>query len=374
MRSEGMSERLDLLIYNKFRLDFTVLYSPRNDAFLNDSFIELSSEKKSEKNDTENNQNLNNNIDNNGTPNGQHVMADIKVVEEDVSKNASRQLQFSKQSGQGAVIEQETERPKIFSKFQSTSFIRKSSEQQKLLSNNDAPLQSTSFLENRNADGLNASMEALSVKRFASAPEKSINSNDIVNVSIPGAAAKTNALKDISHVDHETPYKDFQMPAAVRRLQSSQHRTSQLSSNQSKRIQSDLDKEFKSQKVLFTTPSAITRPKLILNNNLDDTLHCFKDSPMANVAPAKDNHTTAEKHLPTVRENEPVPEINADKIDGTIQKEEPAPTNETKQKVLRINGKDFIIRERIGQGGSSTVFLAEHKETKLECALKVINQ
>lgn len=40
-------------------------------------------------------------------------------------------------------------------------------------------------------------------------------------------------------------------------------------------------------------------------------------------------------------------------------------------KILNINGKDFIIRERIGQGGSSTVFLAEHKGTKLECALKV---
>lgn len=352
---------------------FSLRYSPRNDAFLNDSFIELSSEKKSE-NGTENNQNLNNNIDNNSTSNDQNELYDIKEVEEDVSKNASRQLQFSKQTGQGAAIEQETERPKIFSKFQSSSFIRKSNELQKLASNHDASLQSTSFLENKNADGLNASMEALSVKRFASAPEKSTTTNDIVNVSVSGATSKMNALKDISHVDDDTPYKDFQMPAAVRRLQSSQHRTLQLSANQTKKCQSDLDKEFKSQKVLFTTPSAITRPKLNLNNNLDDTLHCFKASPMAIVAPSKETHPTAEKHLPTVRENEPQAEINEDKIDGTIQKEEPPPTNETKQKVLRINGKDFIIRERIGQGGSSTVFLAEHKETKLECALKVINQ
>lgn len=352
---------------NKFSLVFTLSYSPRNDAFLNDSFIELSSEKKSE-NDTGNNQNLNNNIDN-----GQRELADIKELEEDVSKNASRQLQFRKQSG--AAIELETERPKIFSKFQSTSFIRKSSEIQKLESNNDAPLQSTSFLENRNADGLNASMEAMSVKRFASAPENSITSNHIVNVSAPGAASKTNALKDISYVDHDTPYKNFQMPTAVRRLQSSHQRTLPTSANQTKKCQSDLDKEFKSQKVLFTTPSAITRPKLNLNNNLDDTLHCFKASPMmANVAPSKETHATAEKHLPTVRENEQDAEINGDKIDGTIQKEEPIPTNQTKQKVLRINGRDFIIRERIGQGGSSTVFLAEHKESKLECAVKVINQ
>lgn len=316
---------------------------------------------------------MNNNIDNGSTWTDERESSDVKEVEEDVSKNASRQLQFSKQSGQGGAVEQEAERPKIFSKFQSTSFIRKSNELQKLISNHDASLQSTSFLENKNADGLNASMEAMSVRRFASAPERSTTSNDTVNVSVPGATSKMNASKDISHVDDDTPYRDFQMPAAVRRLQSSHHRTLPMSANQTKKCQSDLDKEFKSQKVLFTTPSAITRPKLNLNNNLDDTLHCFKASPMANVAPGKETHATAEKYLPTVRENEPNEEINGDKIDGTSQKEEPtpAPTNETKQKVLRINGKDFIIRERIGQGGSSTVFLAEHKETKLECALKV---
>lgn len=343
--------------------------SPRNDAFLHYSFIELSSEKKSEKTN-ENNQNLNNNIDN-GNSKCQRALADIKEMEEDVSKTASRQLQFSKQTGQSAIIEQEADRPKIFSKFQSSSFIRKSNELQKLVSNNDAPLQSTSFLENKNADGLNASMEAMTVKRFASAPEKMIASNDIVNVSVPIAASKTNTFKDISHIDDDTPYKDFQMPAAIRRLQSSQHRTIQLSANQMKKCQSDLDKEFKSQKVLFTTPSAITRSKLNINNNLDDTLHCFKASPMANVVPVKEHHAIAEKHLPTVRENESNADSNGDKIDGTIQKEEPPPATETKEKVLRINGKDFIIRERIGQGGSSTVFLAEHKETKLECALKV---
>lgn len=251
-------------------------------------------------------------------------------------------------------------KPKIslFSGIQSSSFIKKSDELQRT-----RELQTNSFLENRNGDGLNASMEALSVKRNISAPEKMTDTS---------LAASTKTLKDInSNIDDDTPYKDFQIPAAIRRLQSSQHRTLLSSANQTKKCRSELEKEFKSQKVLFTTPSAVSRPKMNMPNTLDDSLNCFKSSPMV---PATETSSSGIKHLPTVPEKENSEgRKSIDKTDGFIHGKDAAANNSSKQKVLRINGKDFIIRERIGQGGSSSVYLAEHKDTKLECALKVIS-
>lgn len=328
-----------------------MFYSSRNNAFLNDSFIELSSEKKSEKIVP---------TESNPTNNNEKEVEIIEIKDEPEAKkdSASRQLRF----GNGCHIpEPEADRPKItlFSKIQSSSFIKKSDENQP--STRElvvAPLQSNSFLDNNNLN--NVSVE---VKRTISAPTKLTNDFNTPKV---GPLMKPNVLHELnSNVDDDTPLKDFQMPSAtaMRRLHSSQHRTLLSSANQTKKCRSDLEKEFKSQKVLFTTPSAISRPTIKMMNNLalDDSLNCYK-SPMANLPPVKEENLEKQ----TTQENKENQSL--DKIDGLNEEKETVPE---KQKVLRINGKDFLIKERIGQGGSSSVFLAEHKETKLECALKV---
>lgn len=176
--------------------------------------------------------------------------------------------------------------------------------------------------------------------------------------------------------------------STIRRYQSnSQHRTLLSSSNQTKTCRSQLEKEFRSQKVLFTTPSAVSLStcKLMSNLGLDDSLHCYKSSPMANLplnlSPIKEKNDSApQKSTSSICSLE-----TSDKIDKQLKSSTHSSNNNQQddkqneiveqkpndKKIIQINGKDFIIHNRIGQGGSSCVFLAEHKDTKLECALKV---
>lgn len=236
------------------------------------------------------------------------------------------------------------------------------------------PLLSTnSLLENRPTDSLDASLDALQIKRTSSAQIKANNVIDLTtpNVSTKGST-KPNELHGINY-DDETPYKEFPMPSttALRRLPLSQHRTLLSSASQTKKCRSEIEKEFKSQKVLFTTPSAVSRPaiKLMSNLTLDDSLHCYKSSPIINLPPVSEEKISAVKSASQeIKENESLQPT--DKTDGSIDNKMQESVDK-KQKILRINGKDFIVRERIGSGGSSTVHLAEHKETKLECAIKV---
>lgn len=201
----------------------------------------------------------------------------------------------------------------------------------------------------------------------------------------------------------ETPNKLFQIPSA-RRIPSS-HRL--LSSNTSQKCRSVVDEEFRSQKILFTTPTAVPRPtfQLMSNLGLDDSLNCYKSSPMAtnlsavkevrnflkpkeqlNIVDRVDDAKNPPKPIQHVEETkQPLKRID---IGKSVNENHPSDNNfgviikpsqdgegvagkEDKQSIIRINGKDFIIQKKIGQGGSSSVYLAEHKETKLECALKV---
>lgn len=175
--------------------------------------------------------------------------------------------------------------------------------------------------------------------------------------------------------------------STIRRYQSnSQHRTLLSSSNQSNKCRSQLEKEFRSQKVLFTTPSAVSLPpiKLMSNLGLDDSLHCYKSSPMANLQPnlspikekmdsapqklTSNSSSSSENKIDEQLKSIPHSSHNNEQNNKQIEMIEQKPND---KKVIHINGKDFIIHNRIGQGGSSCVFLAEHKDTKLECALKV---
>lgn len=207
-------------------------------------------------------------------------------------------------------------------------------------------------------------------------------------VSTATELADENLSQQITNViSDETPHKAFQMPnSSMHRLQSSHHRSMLSSAGQRKPSRTQIENEFKSQKVLFTTPS-VARPaiKMMSSLALDDTLHCYQASPMTSqsvlLSPVKEERADADPRPTASSSMAGTQRPATDRVDAAAAEaksvKEPdksgaKPNGE--EKTLRINGKDFIVHKRIGQGGSSTVFLAEHKDTKLECALKVINQ
>lgn len=234
---------------------------------------------------------------------------------------------------------------------------------------------------------------AIDVKRASSAPLKS-NSNEEKTMIRMENITKSNSFEDRSAVSigelntpkltslsdesnnqstelykiDETPYKAFQIPSTNRL--GSTHR-SILSSNTNKKCRSAMENEFRSQKILFTTPSAVTRPaiQVISNFGLDDSLQCYNSA-----SPVIRNQN--QERQPLVKIKDPVKSIkngNAINDDEAIINAASTITSQDETKILRINGKEFLIRKKIGQGGSSSVFLAEHKDSKLECAVKVVD-
>lgn len=184
--------------------------------------------------------------------------------------------------------------------------------------------------------------------------------NDSVNLN-----DRKNTVEPIEkHVEDETPYKIFQIPSTHRLLSSNRR----LATNDMKKYRSALENEFRSQKVLFTTPSAVSRPIINLMNDagLDDSLNCYKSSPVV-IASTSENsqQLTVKRGL-----NEAQGTMCSHEA-TTVKKENKIVQNGDKNRIIRINGKDFFVHKKIGQGGSSSVFSAEHRGGKLECALKV---
>lgn len=306
--------------------------------------------------------------------------------------STSRQLHFDDPDAD-IVNKKEPDRPKIslFSKLQSNDTTKKLSEC--ITAHVSDTAWKSKSIEIKSVDSLIAPLEALAVKRTSSAPIKASDSfvhepklcTDLQTPKVSSAERmeSKNAAKKLNTNDEETPYKGFQMPqtSTMRRVQTtSQHRTILSSASQSKKCRSELENEFKSQKVLFRTPSAVSRPAMKVMNHLglDDSLNFYQSSPMAHLSPVKEEQNKDIQHST----NELIANDlyrSTDKIDGTknvVAKDSLKPSatsveSEDTKKTITINGKDFVVQCKIGQGGSSSVFLVEHKETKLPCALKV---
>lgn len=291
----------------------------------------------------------------------------------------------------------EPDRPRInlFSKLQSNDTNSKKANESTRSTDSSWK---TKSVELSNVDSTHAPVEALTIAKTNSTSLKSADSivaEPKVCVELQTPVAKLsdsdsrqqsiNQIPKPSSNDDETPYKTFQMPqtSTMRRAQSSsQHRTLLSSASQPRKCRTDLENEFRSQKVLFTTPSAVSRPAMKVMNHLglDDSLNCYKSSPMVNnLSPVKEernklNKITTDASAANATE-QPTMKIDekSDGADVNDARDPPAAgeTQEKKEKIITINNKDFIIQNKIGHGGSSSVFLVEHKETKLQCALKV---
>lgn len=362
---------------------------------MNDSFIESPLEQL--RSDNENNQNIiNKKTDLIFSAN---KLPSIKEKGESSAENTgkrdstSRQLNFDDTDGD-VVDKKEPDRPKIslFSKIQSNDTTKKLSEA--VTARVSDASWKTKTTEVKSIENLNAPLEALAVRRTGSAPTKVSDSvideptlcteHQTPKVRSADRVEAKNAAKKLNPDDEETPYKGFQMPptSTMRRVQSSsQHRTILSSASQTKKCRSELENEFKSQKVLFRTPSAVSRPAIKVMNHLglDDSLNCYRSSPMANLSPVKEEqnkditHSTNElKANDLYRTTDKLDTKNDIVAKDVLKSIATSGESEDTKKSITINGKDFVIQSKIGQGGSSSVFLVEHKETKLPCALKVI--
>lgn len=383
-------------------ISIVILFSLQSNAFLNDSFIE--SPQNQTKKDNENNQNIINKKSDSifGTSN-------LAIISEKGESSAertnsakrdstSRQLNFDEVTGD-KVNKKEHDRPKIalFSKIQSNENAKKLSEVTSTRTS-DASWKAIAA-ETKSVDNLVAPIKALAVTRTTSAPTKTSDSmlneqklcTELQTPKIKNSISDSTNVVQKPNTDDETPYKTFQVPqtSTMRRVQSSsQQRTILSSANQPKKCRNDLEKEFRSQKVLFTTPSAVSRPAMKAMNNLDldDSLNCYKSSPMVsvNLSPVNEERNKENNQYTSIESMDDLYR-SIDKIDGKIDasKKDDVKVNtsttanqneikqEKKDKVIQINGKDFVVLNKLGQGGSSTVFLVEHKDTKLQCALKV---
>lgn len=283
--------------------------------------------------------------------------------------STSRQLKFDNTDGV-TINKKEPDRHKIslFSKIQSVDTTKKLGESV-----------TACVSDIKNVENLNAPLETLSIKRLISAPTKSNDEHKLcTELQTPKVKYANNdgIVASISNPNEdETPYKTFHLPqtANIRRAQTtSQHRTLLSSATQSKKNRSDLENEFRSQRVLFRTPSAVPRTAIKAMNHLglDDSLKCYQSSTMINLSPVQeeknqDSKQPAVEHMTNKEEEKHAANKEADKPNSNSTE------IEDKKKVITINGKDFVIQSKLGQGGSSTVFLVEHKETKVPCALKV---
>lgn len=354
----------------------------KNNAFLNDSFIETPDEKPRSGNENDQNAINKKSASMFSTSNLAVITEKGESSGEATVKrdSTSRQLKFDDSIGL-SVNKKEPDRPKIslFSKLQSNDTSKRSNESTGL---SDASWKTKSDV--KSVDSLNYPIEALTVTRTSSAP------TELQTPKVKSDNLSTNVSVDVSqkpNIADETPYKTLQLPptATMRRVQStSQHRTLLASANQPRKCRTELENEFRSQKVLFTTPSAVSRPAMKVMNHLglDDSLNCYKSSPMVYLPPVKEERNNGNKDSSV----EPITDdelytsidkhdgkINAANADSVISSAAACTANESedKKKTININGKDFEIQCKIGQGGSSSVFLVEHKDTKLQCALKV---
>ncbi|XP_035781296.1 dual specificity protein kinase TTK-like [Anopheles albimanus] len=149
------------------------------------------------------------------------------------------------------------------------------------------------------------------------------------------------------------------------------------------------ENEFKSQKILFATPLSIARAPVMsmandsLNLSLLDTP--VKQKEPSTLAPIEEHRSQPSTKRstdelfgsaePVPSPREPVLVAATPKVDTKC--DSTAESNDhqqpPKERLISINGKDYLVVKKLGSGGSSSVFLAKQATSGLECAVKLVN-
>ncbi len=111
-----------------------------------------------------------------------------------------------------------------------------------------------------------------------------------------------------------------------------------------------------SQKVLFTTPG-ISRPPGCVSDNLSLSI---EDTPVK----------TQEKLSP-IKELRIAKKSSESLFPSVLSSDESPEKSEDESNVLVIKGNKYFVEDKLGSGGSSSVFLAKDRKNNRECAIKV---
>ncbi|XP_017460906.1 PREDICTED: probable serine/threonine-protein kinase mps1 [Rhagoletis zephyria] len=227
------------------------------------------------------------------------------------------------------------------------------------------------------------------LQRFHSdpTPQQHSKHNDLETPLRNNGSTAVVPASDASAASTNSQNVDTQFATPQIRSFSVQRRPRGLSSSQSQSQQqrTALANEFRSQKVLFQTPMAISRaPVVCLPNDsitlsLYDSINGGRSTPNTTENPPQKN---CNEHLGKVKSKKSLesaftvsekPEESKENKQVNNNTEENTPSSNEKDGILRINNADYTIMKKIGCGGSSSVYLAQRNADGKECALKVVD-
>lgn len=153
------------------------------------------------------------------------------------------------------------------------------------------------------------------------------------------------------------------------------------------KTRSEVDNEFRSQKVLFQTPMTVSRAAPFNSDSLTfslcDTISESPDTPaqppksMEKPSVGKSKKSLEGAFTQAEQAKSAVPEL----VVSVPAKPPPVPekpdtvasTAKSNSNVLKIKNHEYIMVKKLGCGGSSSVYLARRKDTVQEYALKVVD-
>ncbi|KAM7364573.1 dual specificity protein kinase monopolar spindle 1 isoform 2-T2 [Cochliomyia hominivorax] len=174
---------------------------------------------------------------------------------------------------------------------------------------------------------------------------------------------------------------DSQFATPQIRSFSVQRRPRDLCSTQSQKNKSAIVNEFRTQKVLFQTPMAISRAPIMQNDSIsislcdtinecgtpstaEKTPHCVNEKPLKDTGRSKKSLEGA--FIEASKDRKEESRDDASKNSQVI-------TTKDKTTIVNINKSNYIIIQKLGCGGSSSVYQAKREDNGKECALKVVD-
>ncbi|EDW34549.1 GL21521 [Drosophila persimilis] len=236
--------------------------------------------------------------------------------------------------------------------------------------------------------------------RFGNMGINCSSSTTAPNQNSPAAAPEPQAIKKLQTIserrklfDDETPLRNGSSIVAKSHAKPEGDFITPLvrvrGSTQASKPRSAVSNEFRSQKVLFQTPMTVGRgaPFPCDSFSLCDTISESPDIPPAKPEPqpkAEHIHGKSKKSLDNAfheAENEMLPpKIEPvkpkDVVSVPIKKPEPLPpstSTKSSNNIIKIKDHEYAICQKLGCGGSSSVYLARRPDSGGEFALKVVD-
>lgn len=185
---------------------------------------------------------------------------------------------------------------------------------------------------------------------------KKIKENETRNVLMP-------------HTNDKTEDNQFATPQV--RSFSVQRRPRELCSTQSLKDKSAIVNEFRTQKVLFQTPMAISRAPILQNDSISlslcDTINdCETPLTAGETSQTNKDNNNSPKSKKSL--DNAFMEAGKDHKNDNYKKLSSAVKGNT---TININQGSYVLIQKLGCGGSSSVYLAKRKDDGKEFALKV---